>query len=359
MRKLFTFLVPMTIGLLLTITMWAQPPQKMSYQAVIRNSTDALVTNTKIGIEINIRQGSQTGTVVYTETQTPTTNANGLVSIEIGGGAGFSAINWASDNFYIETKTAIVAPLTSYTITSVTQLLSVPYALNAKTAENGITTAQTTKLAGIAEGAEVNIQANWNQTTNTADDYIKNKPVTDGSETKVTAGTNVKVTGSGTTANPYVVNATSARYLGEEYLGGIIFYLYTDNTGTQKGLIVSKTESEVTWSGNTLVGADRTEDGAYNTKLMPAGSTAKAWVRTLGAGWYLPSIDELGFLWHNRFHVNKTARAVGSTLLSTYAYYWSSTECFPTVAFLFAFDSGLTSNNSKTEIYRVRAVRAF
>jgi len=132
MRKLYAILV----AVLLTATVWAQAPQKMSYQAVIRNSSDKLVANTLIGMEINIRQGSTSGTVVYSETQTPTTNANGLVSIEIGGGAGFSTINWGSNTYYIETKTAVVVPLTTYTITGVSQLLSVPYALNAKTAES-------------------------------------------------------------------------------------------------------------------------------------------------------------------------------------------------------------------------------
>jgi uncharacterized protein (TIGR02145 family) len=131
MKKLFTLLIAVE----LTVSVFAQAPQKMSYQAVIRNSGGTLVTNTQIGMEINIRQDSPTGTVVYTETQTPTTNSNGLVSIEIGGGAGFNTINWASDNFYIETKTAIEAPLTTYTITGVSQLLSVPYALHAKTTE--------------------------------------------------------------------------------------------------------------------------------------------------------------------------------------------------------------------------------
>ncbi|MBP7103287.1 MAG: hypothetical protein KBA86_08555, partial [Bacteroidales bacterium] len=58
----------------------------MSYQAVIRNSSNALVTNTQVGMQISILQGSASGTAVYVETQKPTTNANGLVSIEIGGG---------------------------------------------------------------------------------------------------------------------------------------------------------------------------------------------------------------------------------------------------------------------------------
>lgn len=92
-------------AVLFTATLWAQSPEKISYQAVIRNSSGVLETNTQIGMEINIRQGSVSGTVVYTETQTPTTNANGLVSIETGGGAGFNTIDWSAGPYFIETKT--------------------------------------------------------------------------------------------------------------------------------------------------------------------------------------------------------------------------------------------------------------
>ncbi|NCA80494.1 MAG: hypothetical protein EOM76_09990, partial [Sphingobacteriia bacterium] len=74
-------------------------------------------------------------TAVYVETQTPTTNANGLVSIEIGGGAGFDAIDWANGIYFIKTETDPVGG-TNYTITGTSQLLSVPYALHAKTAES-------------------------------------------------------------------------------------------------------------------------------------------------------------------------------------------------------------------------------
>src|SRR5574344_16243 len=130
MKKLFTIL----LAVFLTATVWAQSPNKMSYQAVIRNSSDALVTNTQIGLEVNIRQGTTSGTVVYTETQTPTTNANGLVSIEIGGGSGFNTIDWANGPYFIETKTD-PAGGTNYSITGTSQLLSVPYSLYAKTAE--------------------------------------------------------------------------------------------------------------------------------------------------------------------------------------------------------------------------------
>ncbi|MFK5891065.1 MAG: hypothetical protein QM486_10080, partial [Flavobacteriaceae bacterium] len=114
------------------------PPQKMSYQAVIRDSNNALITSTMVGMQISILQSSSTGTVVYKETQTPTSNVNGLVSIEIGAGTvisgTFSAIDWANGPFYIKTDTD-PAGGTNYTISGTSELLPVPYAFHAKTAE--------------------------------------------------------------------------------------------------------------------------------------------------------------------------------------------------------------------------------
>jgi len=123
--KLILVLSSFTLYLLPTL---GQVPQKMSYQAVVRNSSDALVTNTQVGMQISILQGSETGTLVYTEIQTPTTNANGLVSIKFGGGAGFDAIDWSSGPYFIVVK---IDPEggENYTITGASQLLSVPYAL--------------------------------------------------------------------------------------------------------------------------------------------------------------------------------------------------------------------------------------
>src|SRR5574344_230045 len=158
MKKLFTIL----LAVFLTATVWAQSPNKMSYQAVIRNSSDALVTNTQIGLEVNIRQGTTSGTVVYTETQTPTTNANGLVSIEIGGGSGFNTIDWANGPYFIETKTD-PAGGTNYTITGTSQLLSVPYALHAKTAES-VTGGITETDPSVPIGTQFGEMQYWNGT---------------------------------------------------------------------------------------------------------------------------------------------------------------------------------------------------
>jgi hypothetical protein len=128
MKKIYSIVA----GILLTANVWAQAPQKMSFQAVIRNSSDALIKTTQVGMKISILQGSATGTVAYAETQTPTTNANGLVSLEIGKGTivtgTFGSINWANGPYFIKTETD-PAGGTTYTVAGTSELMSVPYAL--------------------------------------------------------------------------------------------------------------------------------------------------------------------------------------------------------------------------------------
>lgn len=148
-------------------------------------------------------------------------------------------------------------------------------------------------------------------------------------------------------------------YLGEAFNGGIIFYLYKGSDGLEHGLIVALTESTAQWqSSATLVNANRTEDGAFNTALM-TNSPAATYIAGLGAGWYLPSIDELGLLYYNRYSVQKALRAGGSTLLSHTAYYWSSTEYIASNAFNFNFLNGYADYDNKAVTYTVRGVRAF
>lgn len=118
---------------------WAQSPDKMSYQAVVRDANQELLVNTQIGMKISILQGSEQGNVVYSETQTPTTNINGLVSLQIGGQSGFSEINWANGPYYIKSETDPGGG-SNYSISGTSQLLSVPYALHAKTVDTASST---------------------------------------------------------------------------------------------------------------------------------------------------------------------------------------------------------------------------
>ena len=164
MKRIYSILV----AILLSSTVFAQVPEKMSYQAVVRNASDQLVTSQGIGMQISILQSTATGTTVYVEIHNTITNVNGLVSLEIGTGTvisgNFATIDWAKGPYFIKTETD-PAGGTNYTITGTSQLMSVPYALHAKTAENVVvyTTDQITLLTPSEGDAVFNSTENLYQ----------------------------------------------------------------------------------------------------------------------------------------------------------------------------------------------------
>ena len=126
------------LGLLfVSIQISAQSPNSMSYQAVIRNAANTLVENQSVGIQISILQGAVDGPSVFTETHMVSSNTNGLVSLAIGNGTlvsgNLSTIPWEDDTYFIKTETDPTGG-SIYTITGVSQMLTVPYAMHAKTA---------------------------------------------------------------------------------------------------------------------------------------------------------------------------------------------------------------------------------
>jgi len=133
MKRIFLLLLCVVLSYQVVV---AQSPQKMSYQCVVRNAGNSLVASSPVGIRISILQGSSTGASVYTETHLVNTNANGLATIEIGGGTAvsgsFGLISWANGPYFVKSETDPTGG-TSYSISAVAQLLSVPYALYAET----------------------------------------------------------------------------------------------------------------------------------------------------------------------------------------------------------------------------------
>jgi len=508
-RYLIKNLILLTIIFFLfyCISALGQVPESFNYQAILRDASGNVRENETVSIDILLHEGSPDGSAVFSETHAATTNAFGLINLEIGSvnPAGFAAIDWSIGTYFI---TLVV----DGTEMGTSQLLSVPYALYAKTAENvtgGIsetdpvftssqaanitvgditklsdlsgvntgdqdlsslatktalgdstaqvrseipdvsgfvstetdpvysasqaanisatditnlgnlsgtntgdqnlsglatttalitglsakvdketgkglstndyTTAEKTKLAGVATGAEVNVNANWNATS--GDAQILNKPTipaaADGSETKVTAGTNVTVTGAGTTASPYVVNTTTYS-VGDFAQGGIVFLV--DETG-QHGLVCAKEDQStgVRWYAGTYGNTQAKGDGIYageaNTSIIIAaqvaigddGSTYAARICNelqitesgiIYGDWYLPSKYELNMMYANKATIDATATANGGSAFATY-YYWSSTEHGNNFAWDQDFGSGGKGIYSKNGMDRVRAVRAF
>ena len=112
-----------------TLTMFAQAPQQMNYQAVVRNAGGQIVANgTSIKLKFTIHDITSTGTVVFTETQNTTVNQVGLVNVQIGSINNLSVVDWSSGAKYLQVETDINNTGT-FTDMGTAQLISVPYAL--------------------------------------------------------------------------------------------------------------------------------------------------------------------------------------------------------------------------------------
>ncbi len=108
-----------------------QVPQKFSYQAVLRNSDGTVIASQPVTVKITLRKAASNGTIVYNETFSQNTSAQGVVSLSIGGGdaVSFAAIPW-SENIFIQVEAKTGSEL-NFTDLGTTQILSAPYALMA------------------------------------------------------------------------------------------------------------------------------------------------------------------------------------------------------------------------------------
>jgi hypothetical protein len=298
MKKLYTIIA----AILLTATTFAQAPEKMSYQAVVRDSGDALVTNQAVGMQISILQTTATGTAVYVETQTPTTNINGLVTLEIGTGTStddLTTIDWSSGTYFIKTETDPTGG-SSYTITGTSQLLSVPYALHAKTAES-VTSTCGLSIGDTHEGGII-------------------------------------------------------FYLDPSGCHGLIAASSDQNTGIQwnNGSFTNTTAFASCvgcGDGNTSMIVYNQGSGSYAAKLCYDLSFEGK------TDWYLPSKYELNLMYRNIGQGN--ALGLGNVGGFAGGFYWSSTESFSNSAWVQIFINGDQGIGDKSSTYGVRAVRAF
>jgi hypothetical protein len=127
----------------------AQTPQSIKYQAVARDNSGNVLANRNVSFKISILQGTVTGTAVYSELHAKTTNVFGLVDLEIGKGSSyvgdFTSINWGGNSYFVKVEMDPTGGI-AFQYLGTSQLLSVPYALMAKKAEeindNSVTTSK-------------------------------------------------------------------------------------------------------------------------------------------------------------------------------------------------------------------------
>ncbi len=104
-------------------------PDKFKYQAVLRDASGEILANESATVTIALLQGTASGTSVFDESHSITTTAQGLINLNIGSINDMSVVDWSADIYFVEISV-------NGTVMGTSQLLSVPYALHAKTVEN-------------------------------------------------------------------------------------------------------------------------------------------------------------------------------------------------------------------------------
>lgn len=349
MKRVLLLLVAITT---ISLSSFGQAPEGFKYQAVVRDAGNNILNNQAVGIRMTIQQGSIGGTTVYQETFAPTTNAYGLVNLEIGSGTvisgDFMTIDWGNGPYYIETAVDVTGG-TSYAVMGTSQLMSVPYALHAKKAESSI-------IDNVNDpDSDPNNEIQTISRTGTTVTLSNGGGTYEDSVGVYTAGTGIDITNN-------VISTTSpcGLSIGDTYQGGIIFYL--DPSGCH-GLIAATTDQStgIQWYNGTYTITNAVRDGIgaglYNTERIIANQSTGSYAAQLcanyqGGGygdWYLPSKYELSLLYLQNTAVGGFANA----------FYWSSTEDSGVSAWGQNFGSGFESGNQKGITNYVRAIRAF
>jgi uncharacterized protein (TIGR02145 family) len=244
--------------LLVTATSFAQAPSGINYQAIVRDSGGALLVSQTVGMQISILEGSSEGTAVYSETQNISTNSNGLLSLEIGAGTSngnLSSIDWSSGSYFIKTETDPTGG-SNYSISGTSRLTSVPYAMQSKNADNGITSDQKAAITANTSKEGITTAQKDAITTNTAKKGITT------AQADIIDNTSGANTGDNATNTQYGgLDGSKANLTGAIFTGAISSTnLSNSNTGDETDATI-KTKLSIT----TLSGSN-TGDNATNTQ---------------------------------------------------------------------------------------------
>jgi hypothetical protein len=127
--------------ILLPLFAFSQAPQKINFQSILRNTNGEVVANKAVSLKISILSGSINGISVYIETHAKTTDASGLISLQIGNGTvingAFSTILWGNAAYFIKLEADFNGGI-NYVLLGTQELMSVPYALYASRTDTSV-----------------------------------------------------------------------------------------------------------------------------------------------------------------------------------------------------------------------------
>jgi hypothetical protein len=313
MKTIFTT----TLLMLITTFLWAQAPQGIPYQAVMRNADGSVMASSAVSLTFMIHDGSATGTIVYQESHSLTSNAQGLVSCVVGNGVvsqgNFANINWGSGSKFLQV-------MMGTTDLGTQQMLSVPYAL-------------------YSEDVSVRVSL-------TGDSLFI------GDQVSIVPG----------------VSAANDIQVGDLYQGGYVAYLFQPGdlgymANERHGIIVSISDLGSTeWGcdGTFVLGTEygvgfgQENSNAIISNSCGLGNTAADLCSNYSYGgnsdWFLPSFDELMLIYNNLHNV----------IPFSYDSYWSSTQQDAHWAKSIGFqNAGSNEHSTKNAIHVVRAIRYY
>ena len=357
--------------LFFTVCMYAQ--QGVNYKAVIKDGSGNILATTPVSIRFTIYKGAALTNTVYQETHTPTTDANGLVTINIGKGTigvtgVFDTIDWGSDDHFLNEKINAGAGIIDM---GTTVFKTVPYALYA-TKVGSITEVQTlADVMALGDSANGQIK-NVTDPTNTTD--AATKAYVDNETAIFQAAVQSQITDlqNQVAAAQAQLTAITPAVIGDYRNGGIVFWV--DPADNTSGLVCALEDQSaaIRWYNGTYVTTGATSvtigTGSANTDAIIttqgavqtsyAAGLARAYAGASYNDWFLPSKDELNQMYVHRTTINATAAANGGVALMN-DIYWSSTEGTISFAWIQNFSSGAQVNHGKENIRAARAVRAF
>jgi hypothetical protein len=381
MKQLFTFLLVAISSIIV-----AQAPQSIPYQAVVRNTDGSVMASTSITMTFKIHDVSATGTVVYEETHTATSNTQGLVSLNVGAGTAvtgtFAGINWGSGAKFLH---VLMYTGSGNVDLGTQQMMSVPYALYSEKSQStnlsvsllgdsllqgngeyiiipGISAANYPEIIlGCMEISACNYNSNAVQSDNSC--LYVNGNCNDGDSNTF----NDTVDSTCMCAGLLINNSSLA--IGQAYQGGVIAYLSKPGDlayipGETHGIIAAsedRANTEFDWAcyGVNVLGAQGLNigEGAQNTEAIVNsncfGGAAHVCAYFAWNGyndWYLPSRSELEELYDNQFLIGGFQNS----------FYWTSSEVDEFSAWIMDFTTGYANAiMPKNFMARVRPIRSF